>query len=292
MLASVANNAVIVARIMGGLGNQLFCYASARSIAIKLDAQLLIDDRSGFIRDRTYRRTYELDAFSIPCRKASGRERLEPFERGRRAISKVASRLRPFGDRGYVVEQGPGFDPRLLQLRQLPRRYLDGLWQDERYFSDIEVQLRQDLRFRSALVEAPPPAGTVAIHVRWFDPPSQVRSSRNVPVEYYADAIQYLNSVLRQPQYMLFSDNVPAAQLMLQEAGLRNESMLASAVTRPAAELQLMSQCAHFITANSTFSWWAAWLGKPAGGVLLMPPDVPRLSGSLVWQGAGGWAAG
>ena len=86
----------LIARIKGGLGNQLFCYAAARRLALVNNAELVIDDVTGFVRDRQYRRQYALDRFQIPARKATPAERMEPFERYRRGVAKfVARRRRP-----------------------------------------------------------------------------------------------------------------------------------------------------------------------------------------------------
>ena len=80
----------VIARIKGGIGNQLFCYAAARRLALVNNAELVIDDITGFVRDRHYNRKYALDHFHIPCRKATPAERLEPFERYRRGVMKWA----------------------------------------------------------------------------------------------------------------------------------------------------------------------------------------------------------
>lgn len=81
----------LIARIKGGLGNQLFCYAEARRLALVNNAELVIDDVTGFVRDRQYRRQYALARFHIPARKATPAERMEPFERYRRGLAKFVA---------------------------------------------------------------------------------------------------------------------------------------------------------------------------------------------------------
>ena len=80
----------VIVRIKGGLRNQLFCYAAARRLALVNNAELVIDDVTGFARDRQYRHQYALDHFHIPVRKATPAERLEPFERYRRRAAFAA----------------------------------------------------------------------------------------------------------------------------------------------------------------------------------------------------------
>lgn len=275
---------------MGGLGNQLFCYAAARRAALMLGAELLIDSHTGFVRERTYNRKYELDCFRIPCRKATRWERMEPFERGRRAIAKTVNRLKPYSWRGYVVERTHGFDARLLHLKPGKSRYLEGLWQDERYFSDIESQLREDLRFKHQLV--PEAQGnTVAVHVRWFDPATSPAGGRNLGLAYYAQAFRYLEARIPAPRYRLFSDDIPAALALLKGLGGREFHADASEAQDASEVLCRMSQCRHFVAANSTFSWWAAWLGRSKGGITLIPEGMPSLQGSMAWKLDDVWIA-
>jgi hypothetical protein len=105
----------LIVRIKGGLGNQLFCYAAARRLALVNDAELVIDDVTGFARDQQYRRRYMLDRFNILARKATPRERLEPFERYRRGVMRLLSRRKPFVERHYLEREGIEFDERLLE---------------------------------------------------------------------------------------------------------------------------------------------------------------------------------
>jgi len=119
----------IIARIKGGLGNQLFCYAAARRLALVSNAELVIDDVTGFIRDRQYRRKYALDTFPISARRATPRERKDPIGRYRRGIAKFIAKQHPFHERNYIEQEGTDFDQRLLEFRPKGTVYIDGLWQ-------------------------------------------------------------------------------------------------------------------------------------------------------------------
>ena len=136
----------VVTRIFGGLGNQLFAYAAARRLALANKAELVIDHISGFTYDSQYQRQYQLDHFAIPCSKATAAERLEPFSRIRRNLLRRWNARRPFEQRRYIQQQGIDFDPRLLTLRPSGTLYLEGYWQSEGYFKDVESQIREDLR--------------------------------------------------------------------------------------------------------------------------------------------------
>ena len=288
---------IIIARIKGGLGNQLFCYAAARRLSLINNIELVIDDVTGFVRDHTYQRRYALDHFSIPCRKATAWERMEPLERGRRAISKWLARRQPFERRVYIEQEGSVFDPRLLALKPKHTIYLDGLWQDERYFADIAPTIRSELRFRSSSINARQQLAqhisecqSVALHVRWFDKATISASAKNLTDAYYQQAIQMIEQQAKSAHYFVFSNDIEAAVRKLQLPPHKVTCVDHDPSDEGAIlDLWLMSQCKHFIMANSTFSWWGAWLGRSNDGLLLMPADVPRMAGGLIWDGNRNW---
>ncbi len=279
----------VITRIKGGLGNQLFCYAAARRLAVVNDAELVIDHVTGFARDRLYQRTYLLDRFRIPCRKATPAERLEPFERARRAMAKGINRRRPFQERRYLEQEGLDFDPRLLDYKVRSTVYLDGLWQSEGYFKDIEGVIRRDLEIIPPEDEAARrlaaqirDANAVAIHVRWFDPPQSSASPYNLPMSYYQRAMAEIGRRVESPAYVLFSDRPGAAVSLL---GLPPDRLLVVGDVvkdaEPVTDLWLMTQCRHFIIANSTFSWWGAWLGEKFGSVVIA--STVTVDGKAAW---------
>jgi hypothetical protein len=268
----------IIVRIKGGLGNQLFAYAAARRLAIVNQAELVIDDVTGFSRDFQYQRRYGLDQFSIPVRKATSNERLEPFERYQRAIIKWISAKKPFLERSYLAQEGIDFDRRLLDVKVSTTLYLDGLWQSENYFKDIEHIIREDLRITPPedaenlqMAAKIAHCNAVALHVRWFEDPNSA-GVHNLSIEYYQKAIALIEQKVDSPHYFLFSDN-PAAAAKKINLPEQNVTFVSHNLgdTNAYADLWLMSQCQHFITANSTFSWWAAWLGKNSSKVITTP---------------------
>lgn len=284
----------IVARIKGGLGNQLFAYAAARRLALINSAELVLDDVTGFTRDRLYRRRYALNHFSIPARRATPAERLEPFERHRRAVMRWWSRRRPFTKRRYLEQEGNDFDERLVALRVQGTLYLDGLWQSEGYFSDVEETIREDLRIippvdplNHQMAEDIRKGNAVAVHVRWFDAPGST-SALNASAAYYQNAIEVVERRLGSPRYFLFSDHpeaatekltLPPGRVTVVSHNQREESGY--------ADLWLMTQCQHFITANSTFSWWGAWLGGGPDKLVICPRLEIREGSRTAWNFSG-----
>jgi len=284
----------VITRIKGGLGNQLFCYAAARRLALANNAELVIDDVTGFARDRQYGRQYALDHFHIPVRKATPAERLEPFERYRRGVAKWLSRKRPFAERRYVEQEGLDFDERLLALKVNSLLYLDGLWQSEDYFKDVEQTIREDLRImppkeflNQRMAEEIGNSNAVALHVRWFDVPGST-GTHSVSADYYQHAIALMERKIESPRYFLFSDDPDAARskLALPE-GLVTFVSHNRGDENAYADLWLMTQCRHFITANSTFSWWGAWLGGGKDKIVVSPKLEIREGKITAWNFSG-----
>ncbi|OEU66771.1 MAG: glycosyl transferase [Desulfobacterales bacterium PC51MH44] len=271
----------IIIRIKGGIGNQLFCYAAARRLALVNNAELVIDDVTGFVRDRLYCRRYMLDHFSIPARKATPAERMEPFERYRRGVMKWLSHRKAFTESRYLEQEGIDFDGRLLELKVKGTLYLDGLWQSEGYFKDVEQTIREDLRImpptdtlNQCMAEEIRSSQAVALHVRWFDTLGN-KEMYNVSADYYMRAIALMEKKIESPRYFLFSDDPEAARAKL--ALPKGKVTFVShnrEVENAYADLWLLTQCQYFITANSTFSWWGAWIGGEKEKIVVTPKIV------------------
>lgn len=281
----------VIVRLKGGLGNQLFSYAAARRLALVNDAELAIDDVTGFVRDHTFRRKYALDRFQIPVRKATAQERLEPFERYRRGLMKRYARYKPIDKRNYIEQQGNDFDPSILALHVRGTLYLDGFWQSENYFKDVEGIIRQDLCIlppddsdNQEMSQRIGSCTAVCVHVRWFEKTmlSDTKGSYNLTRDYYAKAAKAMTDLVGDAHFFIFSDDPIVARTMFAFPEGRGTVVGHNQGNAMAyADLWLMTQCKHFIIANSTFSWWGAWLAESRAKIV-MAPDV-KLSGLTAW---------
>jgi hypothetical protein len=281
----------LIVRIKGGLGNQLFCYAAARRLALVNGAELVIDDVTGFSRDSLYRRSYMLDNFLIPCRKATPSERMEPLERGRRAIAKLISRRRSFEKRRYIEQEGIDFDPRLLAFKVDGAVYIDGLWQSEQYFKDHESIIRSDLKMKnpedeenSRLGELIESSESVAVHFRFFDSPDSTAQNYNIGEAYYLRAFRTISERVASPRFFVFSDQPKVANKICEQT---LGSYVVVDINQKSGDdfndFRLMSACKHFIIANSTYSWWGAWLGNHQHKLVIAPADTISSTGITAW---------
>ena len=279
----------IIPRIFGGLGNQLFCYAAARRLALVNNAEVVIDDVSGFVYDDVYKRHYQLDHLNIPCRKAIAAERLEPFSRVRRHLKRRWNQRRPFERRSYLIQEGMDFDSRLLHFKPQGTTYLEGYWQSEDYFKDIADILRQDLQITPptddinlAMAAQIRSCLAVAVHMRFFDEPN-TNGVNNAPSDYYSRAIEAMERFVPAAHYFVFSDKPQVARARISLSDDRYTLVAHNQGDENAyADLWLMTQCQHFIIANSTFSWWGAWLAANINKKVIAP-GFEMLEGKMWW---------
>ena len=279
----------IIARLFGGLGNQLFIYAAARRLALVNDTEVVLDDVSGFTHDVVYQRQYQLDHFSIPCRKATALERLEPFGRLRRKVLRNWNQRKPFEARAYLLQDGIDFDPSLLQFKPRGKVYMEGYWQCEKYFKDVEGTIRQDLEIKPPtdsanldMADQIRSSLAVALHVRFFDEP-YAEGINNAPGDYYSRAIEAMERLVPVAHYFIFSDQPEAARARIPLPDARVTLVSHNQGDEHAyADLWLMTLCQHFVIANSTFSWWGAWLANNPSKQVIAPGFEMR-EGKMWW---------
>ncbi len=272
---------VLVARIAGGLGNQMFIYAAARRLAHVSGAELALDTKNGFSRDG-YGRFYQLDWFSLNARTARSSECLQPFNRMRRKLSTRLYKEKAFSDSPFIKQKGVIYAPELLRTRVTRNTYFEGYWQGEGYFADIADIIQDDFTFAKPMGRANENISrrikeneSVAVHVRFFSEPGAERSD-NSTIGYYTKARAEIEKRIDNPHYFIFSDRPQAALEMLKLPPDRLTLVDQNATDEMApCDMWLMTQCRHFIIANSTFSWWGAWLSKNDSKVVCAPAVGP-----------------
>lgn len=257
---------MIVVQLIGGLGNQLFQYAFAKNLAARSGVPFKLD----ITPFEAYKlHAYSLDAFNITEGLASTAEIA-------RAKGNRLTRL--FKQTQWVHEKVFGFDARQLLPKQ--HAYVVGYWQSEKYFKDIAADLRAVLTLKKPLsqedrivLEKMHNSVAVAVHVRRADYVSNAVTNQvhgACSVEYYQQAMAKLSENFNNLHLFVFSDDPVWA-----EANLKLDFPMTivkhNKADRNFADLFLMSQCQHFVIANSTFSWWGAWLASYKQKTIIAP---------------------
>lgn len=269
---------MIIVRLKGGLGNQMFQYATARHLAVKNGADLKLD-LSSFHRNPL--RSYRLDCYNIAAGPASAGELLRfgvglP-KRVRRTLRAAWGRLPGNGWR-WIVEEGRQYDPSLLDVRG--NVYLEGTWQSVKYFARISDLIRQELTLK-----APPSAATqriakeieateaVSLHIRRGDYVTDATVTKKhglCGLDYYEGAMALMAERTASPHFFVFSDDPAWAGDNLRSA-FPTTLVSHNGPEKDHEDLFLLSLCQHHVIANSTFSWWGAWLCENKDKMVVAP---------------------
>lgn len=288
-----ANGRCVVARLLGGLGNQMFQYAAGRSLARRTGSNLVLDATALTLRQQ--RRSYALAGYRIaaavsfagyahaPRGTAIRFPRSTPYE----WLDGVANLFRSTADPAdaqaatttfsVFAEQSFDFDPRFGSLGA--QTYLVGYWQSARYFDDSGDAIRSELTFASMpnavnahwLARIGAVADAVCVHVRRGDylNAAQLNHHGLCSPGYYRRAMRLVRERAPAAQFFIFSDDWPWCREHLAES----DTVVVDANDPGAAqdELRLMASCRHHIIANSSLSWWAAWLAARGGQIVIAP---------------------
>jgi hypothetical protein len=267
-----SNKAPIYLRLMGGLGNQLFQYAAGRSLADKWNVELVIDDR--YVRRKSHHTGLALDAFNIRARLMGNSERQGFSEVKIRLARWFKKVIRPLGKVFWETQYN--FDPSMdtTPVGQL----MIGFWQSEKYMYDRH-QLRLDFELKAPLTEPAQKLSevidaveSVALHVRRGDYLKDQKTNARHGLcsqSYYQSAIDLVLAEKPKAEFFVFSDDPKWVETHLQ---LPLQCTYVSASNIAAQEdLVLISGCKHQIIANSTFSWWGAWLNNNCDKIVVCP---------------------
>lgn len=255
-------SSAVIAIVKGGLGNQLFIYAAARALALRTGRALYLDTTRGYTKD-DYGRSYRLDRFPIKAEPMPEEWRIAPtLKHPRHKIIRTLNKLLPRNQRTYFAERHNTSPAQLTALN--PRRdriTLLGYWQNEAYFADYATALRAELappqpadEKNRALGEKFAASESVFLHFR------RVRYWNLLGRDYYQAAIDAALARLSRPHFVLFGDDLNWPQQNLDFRGASVELVTHNS-SDELADLWLMSRCRHAVVANSSFSWWGAWLG-------------------------------
>ncbi len=268
---------MIIVRLQGGLGNQLFQYAVGRHLA-EIHKTVLKIDISFF---ETYElHTYSIWPFNIQENIASADEVATLTTRRRGIVERAATRLlrRPSKlATPYIQERQFHFDSGILNLPD--GVYLDGYWQSEKYFADIAAIVRQEFSVKTLLAgkdkelaERMASCESVSLHIRRgsFLLPPYNATHGTCSLDYYFKCVEYLTQAVKHPHFFIFSDEPQWAHDNL-KFPYPTTYVDHNGADKDYEELRLMSLCKHHIIANSTFSWWGAWLGTWPQKMVMAP---------------------
>ncbi len=261
---------MFIIKFQGGLGNQMFQYAlylSLQSLGYDVRADLnRYEIKAGTIRH------YELeDTFGIKVIPATETETKKLYAGSNDIIKKAI--IKRIGKKTYFREK-PVNVHFCSEIFDMKEGYLEGYWQSELYFRDAADKVIEAFKFKYDDSELDVVEGnTVAIHVRmgdYLEAEYQAIYGNICTKRYYSNAIKYMREHIENPKFIVFSDDVDKAKKLLQD-----EQDLTYATPDDskgvAFDMYRISSCKHQIIANSSYSWWAAWLNSNREKIVIAP---------------------
>ena len=287
---------MIVVELKGGLGNQMFQYSIGRALSLNFSTDLYLD--TSFLTKNSVSsleltaRNYELDVFTIRANLASA-DLVNSFKND----GLVNKFLRKLGLPSKNTLTEPSLAYHKAFERSRPPLYLVGYWQSERYFFEFEDKIREDFTFSSPLDSLSKTISStitrddksIGIHFRRGDFISSTLANKFhgvCSINYYNEAIQILDEKVDNANYYVFSDQPEWVQENFVMGRPRMTLVGHNSGDDSWKDMYLMSLCKHNIIANSTFSWWAAWLNKNPEKIIIAPKkwfaDTSKISSDLI----------
>ena len=275
---------MIISNVIGGLGNQMFQYACGRALSLDCDQELrlFLGDFSGYKLHSGFTLSSVFTG-DFPIADANTLRALigwRSSQMARRALRHPA--LAGLRGKRFVVDHEHTIESDLAASLPPQGAFLFGYWQSERYFERHAAQLRRDLSWRQALegrnaiiAELMREGRSVSIHVRRGDyasNPAVLAKHGVCAIEYYLRAVKALTDDGRARSWYLFSDDVAWVRKHL-APHLDGEVHVVDHNRSDDShfDMQLMSLCDDHIIANSSFSWWGAWLSSSSDQRVIAP---------------------
>ena len=263
-------NKMIAVDLFGGMGNQMFQYALGRHLAIKNESSLtLFHVDVGFSSQRPY---------ALGCFKLASKAQIKLDAKNKKA--KIWRKLRNLlgVEESVVREDSFHFDPKILDLRG--NIHLHGYWQSEKYFKDIRPTILEDFTFvrplnnrNQRIFDEIKKTNSVSVHVRRGDYVINQQTNKFHGIcgpDYYKKAVDIIAKRVGNPVFYFFSDDIGWVKKNL-KTNYKNVYVDLNIGEQSFVDMQLMSNCRHNILANSSFSWWGAWLNFNPGKIVVAP---------------------
>lgn len=256
----------------GGLGNQMFQYAVYRELE-KMGFDCYFDITPYKKNDFHY--GYEIpNVFDLPPVHYGGFEKINPLTKVPKIFGFVNHRI--IKDRHLLIDQHD-FQHGKIMFESNIDLNLDGYWQSEKYFSDVKDQIRKEFKFKDLddrnleYVKRLEKVQSVSIHVRRGDYLNNPLFPEGCTTEYYRKAIQHFQKKLSSPTFIVFSEDIAWCKDDFSRYGEAFEYVNWNKGSKSYQDMFLMTSCKHNIIANSSFSWWGAWLNPNEEKEIIAP---------------------
>lgn len=245
---------MIIIKLKGGLGNQLFQYAFGLFLAKKRGEELKIDNNNLFSGSDTVR-FYDLDNFNISATVASDSE----IKRVKPKFSLLIKIYKKIFKKYHI-----GYEKNILETKA---NYIEGFFQSYKYLEPIKEQLLKEITLKED-IDYKLQSNAISVHIRRGDYVNN-KECFICGLEYYNRAFRIIKEKVVDPVFYIFSDDIVWAKENLDNKD--NLVFVSSPELTNCEELIIMSRCKHNIISNSTFSFWGAWLNQNPNKIVIAP---------------------
>jgi len=272
---------MIIMQLKGGLGNQLFQYSLGRCLSIKKHTPLFLD--ISFFHDKTHEdhllphSKFMLNELDLDYTICNDHDSDRLVKKSRKAFSRFKRKIDPYNT-CLFIEKGIGFDPKVFNL---PKNvFVTGWFQSEKNFFPVRDLIRKEIRFKKIedranelMASKINSVNSVSIHIRRTDYFKNDESESYFGIlglNYYKKCVDIMRDKVFDPHFFIFSDDIDWVRKKFKIS--ENITIVDINVNaHPAQDMRLMSLCKHNIIANSSFSWWAAYLNCNPDKIVLAP---------------------
>lgn len=270
---------MIIIQLIGGLGNQMFQYALGRAISIKINTPFALDISKYYDYPL---RTYKLSSFNI-VENIVNKDQVNTIKSGLMSYTKrklKSLHIIPYYKLNYIIEEFNKYytyDPNMFKIGK--NVYIEGYWQSEKYFKEIKSIIQNDFKLKTNLsyidrntLKLINNSDSISIHIRrgdYVSNPIVNQVHGTCSLDYYYDAIDHITRKIDNPHFFIFSDDIEWVKNNFSinfpncfVSGKGNEDYI---------DLTIMKNCKHHIIANSSFSWWGAWLSENPEKIVCAP---------------------
>jgi len=283
----------VIVRLANGLGNQLFLYAAAYNFAKQNNADLYVDNESGFYK----RYKYELHNFNITAPVVNKKYKF--LGNVGRIKRKILKKIRKINKNILFIEEKmdenklTSYNTKQLNIDFNKILYFEGYFQSEEYFKSEKENILKEFTFKDSIkdqnrniINDIKNSNSISIHLRQdkFLKDENHKNLEKNNLEYFNQSmsqihrgISYFDKKIENPKYFVWSNNItgleklfPSDKFVLVNLNLNKD---------PAYDLYLMTLCKHFILSPSTLHYWGAYLSNNTKKICIAPQDVKNKSG-------------
>jgi len=298
----------LIVEISEGLGNQMFMYAHAYALSKKLNYNLIIDDKSGYSKNKNLLRNhqkYMLDNFNLEGFIAEKNIVFDtPYKRTKKKIMVLLDNF--FKKKNFFIEKkyikkSKKYAITYFQLdpnKISNNLYIQGNFENSKYFEKYKKDLQRIFSIKdnkintdNFLIDKIKKTNSISIHIRRnrFSDQTNFINDKNIKesetftkltIEYINRSINYFNNRVKNPEYFIWTNDNKNINVILDRIDVKKPVLIYSNALN---DFNLFKYCKHFIVGPSSYHWWGAWLNNNPDKICVRPKNINQSNNNDFW---------